>query len=187
MIDAGESLLEYCPSFEDEETCRMSWQVNAAVVMLDKYVLAEEDNGGVPQPEKLSNQVLSDAEAAFQLLAEALGDGPPNDNSAASLIWARGAFVVGLARQGPGMYEDQDEATRMLTSALAHGYEPVGFREHVAAIEAVRRRSSGEGGQRPSATHHRMAILVCRHRCIWLRLLCGEWLRRGQLGRGAGE
>ena len=182
MIDAGESLLEYCPSFEDEETCRMSWQVNAAVVMLDKYVLAEEDNGGVPQPEKLSNQVLSDAEAAFQLLAEALGDGPPNDNAAASLIWARGAFVVGLARQGPGMYEDQDEATRMLTSALAHGYEPVGFREHVAAIEAVRRRSSGEGGQRPS-----LCILVCRHRCIWLRLLCGEWLRRGQLGRGAGE
>ena len=165
----------------------MSWQVNAAVVMLDKYVLAEEDNGGVPRPEKLSDQALSDAEAAFQLLAEALGDGPPNDNAAASLIWARGAFVVGLARQGPGMYEDQDEATRMLTSALAHGYEPVGFREHVAAIEAVRRRSSGEGGQRPSATHHRMAILVCRHRCIWLRLLCGEWLRRGQLGRGAGE
>ena len=55
MIDAGESLLEYCPSFEDEETCRMSWQVNAAVVMLDKYVLAEEDNGGVPQPEKFAH------------------------------------------------------------------------------------------------------------------------------------
>ena len=120
-------------------------KVEAAVVMLAEYIRCEEDAGGVPQAEHLSPQALAQAEKGLALLRTAVAQvAVPAIGTASRGAWAKGAFVLGMGKVScPGPYANEKDARVMLTQALAAGYEPVGFKEHRAALEGLRLAADG--------------------------------------------
>ena len=114
-------------------------KVHAGKVLLVGYVRAGEDSVGVTHFELLSESILSKALRGIEML-EGVAANEPNDlqlSSHETGVWACGVFVLGLARIGPGPHSNKKLAYSLIQRALVAGYAPVGWKEHVAAIEAI--------------------------------------------------
>jgi hypothetical protein len=141
-------------------------EVQVAVALLADYVWCASTAGGPARPDELEPAAVEDGatgiatlkrllrdKASLRLLeagdaagATALSYGPSADLRQAVL--ARAAFVLGMSLQGEGPHREGKEGIRMALSGLRGGYSPVGFKEHLSAVETIRQSTVADDGER---------------------------------------
>ena len=112
--------------------------VDAAKALVAEYTRCEQDAVGVEHPDLLPATGVSVAANGVSMLEQVAALERP-DNAELRNHWARGLFILGLAYRAPGPLApaDKTRARRLIVQSLQTGYSPVGWKEHIASIEAL--------------------------------------------------